>query len=268
LLWSPDGALDGRAGQAGTASLVGIASDALGTKKRPFGRVMSLRSRRFSAHAAGGSANEALSHLSNLLSARDERSIEERAYRRYVGQAFGPMVGVRLLCVCALTVAAAACGQSRTHPKSLAASPTKTCATSHLAVWLGLGEGGGAAGSTYYPLEFTNVSRTTCRLFGFPGVSARRGRQVGSPAKRDRSRRARRVTLAPGGTAHAVLRIVNVDLLARANCKVVDATSLRVYPPGQTVPAAIPFRFRACSAPGPIFLFVRPVQPSVGIPGH
>jgi Protein of unknown function (DUF4232) len=180
------------------------------------------------------------------------------------------MLGLRLICLSALAVAVAGCGQNSTGKAQTRrpASPARACSTSGLEVWLGLGEGGGTAGSTYYPLEFTNVSRTTCRLFGFPGVSARRSRQVGSPAKRDHSRRALRVTLAPGATAHALLRIVDVDVLARANCMPVEATSLRVYPPGQTVPATIPFRFRACSAPGPIFLFVRPVQPSVGIPGH
>ena len=39
---------------------------------------------------------------------------------------------------------------------------------------LGLGavdQGNGAAGTIYYPLEFTNLSGRTCSLYGFPGVS-------------------------------------------------------------------------------------------------
>jgi len=52
-----------------------------------------------------------------------------------------------------------------------------------LEVWLGLGVGGGATGSIYYPGEFTNVTGHTCHLFGFPGVSAiYNGHQAGSPA--------------------------------------------------------------------------------------
>jgi hypothetical protein len=136
-------------------------------------------------------------------------------------------------------------------------------------VWLGLGEGGAAAGSMYYPLEFTNVSRSSCRLFGFPGVSAvRGGRLLGSPSERDRGRAPRRVDLAPRETAHTTLRIVNVENYSAARCRPVTASGLRVYPPDQRTSADIPFTFRACSRRGPVFLSVRPVQPKVGIPGH
>ena len=80
-------------------------------------------------------------------------------------------------------------------------------------MWLGLGVGGGAAGSIYYPVEFTNVTGHTCHLFGFPGVSAiYNGHQAGSPAGWGTSPffPKRTVTLAPGATAHTVLRIANV----------------------------------------------------------
>jgi hypothetical protein len=144
----------------------------------------------------------------------------------------------------------------------------QTCSTSRLAVWLGLGEGGAAAGSTYYPLEFTNVSRRTCRLVGFPGVSAFAGHQLGTPAQRDRSRTATRVSLLPGATAHTVLRIVDVENFPKARCRRVTAHSLRIFPPDQRAAAEIPFAFRACSAKGPIFLSVQPIQAGVGVPGH
>ena len=48
----------------------------------------------------------------------------------------------------------------------------------------------------------------------------------------------------------------------------VTADGLTVYPPGAVSAAQIPFRFRACSAKGPVFLSVTPVQPRVGVPGH
>ena len=65
---------------------------------------------------------------------------------------------------------------------------------------------------TYYTLEFTNVSDRTCSLYGYPEVSAYRdsadtGRQIGGAAIRNTSVRPQPVMLAPGATAHAVLRV-------------------------------------------------------------
>jgi hypothetical protein len=76
------------------------------------------------------------------------------------------------------------------------------------------------------------------------------------------------VNLLPGATAHTVVQIVDVANFPASKCKPVDASSLRVYPPGEFSAAEIPFAFRACSAKGPIFLSVEPVQPGVGIPGR
>jgi len=205
-------------------------------------------------------------------------------------------VGLHLIALGALALALAACGQqgaaggpvstqsgpastqsgpassqtssASTQSTSGGASTTPSCATSALAVWLGLGAGGAAAGSTYYPLEFSNVSHHACHLFGFPGVSAYDGHQLGSPAARDRSRPARTVTLAPGATAHTVLQIVDVLNFPAARCKPVTASALRVYPPNQFAAAEIPFSFRACSVKGEVFMSVQPVQPGVGVPGY
>lgn len=150
-----------------------------------------------------------------------------------------------------------------------AQTATPRCTTGGLAVWLGVGGGGGAAGSVSYPLELTNVSSRTCHLFGFPGVSAlAAGRQAGSAAGRDRTRPAQTVTLRPGATAHAVVRIADVSAFAPAACRPVTADGLRVYPPGAFTAATVPFRFRACSAKGPVFLTVTATQPRVGVPGH
>lgn len=143
------------------------------------------------------------------------------------------------------------------------------CATSALTVWLGLGEGGAAAGSTYYPLELTNVSPQRCQLVGYPGVSAQAGdHQVGSPAARDSAVPVRPVTLAPGATAHAVLRIVDVGNFPPARCTPVTAGELRVYPPNDFASTSVPFSIRACSVKGTIFMSVQAVQPRIGVPGH
>jgi hypothetical protein len=76
------------------------------------------------------------------------------------------------------------------------------------------------------------------------------------------------VTLHPGTTAHVLLQVTDVGVFTPTACKPVTADALRVFPPGATRAATIPFRFRACSASGPVFLHVTPVQPRVGIPGH
>jgi hypothetical protein len=174
-------------------------------------------------------------------------------------------------------VVAAGCGAgsastgARSTTKALSggeAGMVNACSTPNLAVWLGLGEGGAAAGSTFYSLELTNISRHRCRLFGFPGVSAVAGRQLGSPAQRNRTRRPSRVSLLPGETAHTVLQVVDVGNFPASRCAPQTATTLRVYPPNQRASAEIPFTFRACSAKGPIFLSVEPIQPGVGIPGR
>ena len=109
-------------------------------------------------------------------------------------------------------IACAVLAASATAGAQTAASTTPRCKTSGLSVWLGVGSGGGQAGSIVYPLEFTNVSGRTCQLYGFPGVSAERaGRQVGSAAGRDHSVPARTVTLRNRATAHTFLQITDVS---------------------------------------------------------
>ena len=153
--------------------------------------------------------------------------------------------------------------------QTAAVATTPRCTTAGLEVWLGVGGGGGQAGSIAYPMEFTNVSGHACHLFGFPGVSAEAsGHQVGSAARRDASAPEHTVTLRPGATAHTVLQIADVSAFPASSCKPVTAGGLTVYPPGAVNAAQIPFRFRACSAKGPGFLSVGPVRPRVGVPGH
>jgi Protein of unknown function (DUF4232) len=158
---------------------------------------------------------------------------------------------------------------SATAGAQTAAAATPRCTTAGLEVWLGVGGGGGQAGSIAYPLEFTNVSGHACHVFGFPGVSAEvAGHQAGSAARRTHSVPERTVTLRAGATAHTVLQIADVSAFPASTCRPVTADGLTVYPPGAVNSAQIPFRFRACSAKGPRFLSVGPVQPRVGVPGH
>jgi hypothetical protein len=153
-----------------------------------------------------------------------------------------------------------------TAPSAVAS--TARCRTSALAVWIGLGEGGATAGSTFYPLELTNVSSHACHLFGFPGVSAFAGHQLGSPAQRNHAVPEHTVTLLPGQTAHTVVQITDVGNFSRSQCAPVTALGLKVIPPDETTSAGVPFNFRACSKAGPIFLTIQPVQSGVGVPGY
>ena len=172
--------------------------------------------------------------------------------------------------ILAATLAAALAGVPLAASSAAgAAQSVPRCTTASLQAWLGVGAGGGAAGSISYPLELTNVSRHTCRLYGFPGVSAiAAGTQAGTAAGRDHSGPEATVTLRPGTTVHSVLRITDVGVFQPSACKPVTADGLRVFAPEAFRATTIPFRFKACSAKGPVFLHVTAVQPRVGIPGH
>jgi hypothetical protein len=178
-----------------------------------------------------------------------------------IASAIHIIAGAALALILALTVTTAA-------PRTASAS-TPRCATSELAVWLGIGDGTGAAGSTYYPMEFTNVSDQTCQLYGFPDVWAYyNGGRVGTPARSGQADAAPTVTLKPGATAHTVLQIVNVAAFPSEDCVPVTASALQVYPPEQNSSAYIPFSFPACSLEGTVFMSVQAIQPGVGVPGY
>lgn len=125
-----------------------------------------------------------------------------------------------------------------------------------------------AAGSTVYTLEFTNISAHSCDLYGYPDVYAYVGGQAaGTAAAHDTSVRPRPVVLAPGGTAHSVLRVDRVGGLRRQACGQVTAREIRVALPPRGRPAFASVRFPACSRKGPTFMRVQPIQARAGVPG-
>lgn len=159
------------------------------------------------------------------------------------------------------------------------------CAASGLEAWLGAaatdraGTGLSHGGGTYYTLEFTNVSHQTCRLYGYPEVSAYRASsvtgqnpgvvsQIGSAAVRDTSVRPRPVMLAPGATAHAVLRVVLTASPRPAGCTQVTAEELGITLPTQGRPAFVPAHITFCSAKVSVSLSVQAIQARPGIPGY
>jgi hypothetical protein len=135
------------------------------------------------------------------------------------------------------------------------------CSTAELVIWLDT-EGSGAVGSSYYDLEFTNLSGHTCVLEGFPGVSAvgLSGTQVGRAASRSGPGASVVISLAPGAMATAVLQIADAGNFPPAKCHEALAAGLRVYPPGATASKVVPYPFQACSGTAASDLFVRPME--------
>jgi hypothetical protein len=147
------------------------------------------------------------------------------------------------------------------------ATAVPACTASDLGAWVAVSQSDGAAGSIYYPLQFTNLSRHACTMRGFPGVSAvdRNGHQLGSPAGWDHTRPVRTVVLPPGATAHATLRYGDVTVATAPRCHPVSSMfELRVYPPGQRQATYAAFSIEACSHPGPVYLDVTPLKAGVG----
>jgi len=153
-------------------------------------------------------------------------------------------------------------------PATSPAPPTPAgpagCLTAELTV--SLGPGNGAAGSTYYPIEFTNASGTTCSLYGYPGVSfiAASGAQVGAAAAEDPTYPRLLVTLTPGSTVHAELRITDAQNYPPSTCDPVTAQQLKIFPPGQTSALNISMTAMTCLNSSVQILGVQTVQPGSG----
>jgi len=147
-----------------------------------------------------------------------------------------------------------------------AAPAISRCLVTQVTPWLGI-PGDQSAGSTTYQLEISNISGRSCTLYGYPGVLATRDTsQLGSPAGRDSSHPSRLLTLRPGFTVHVILRIADVYNYTPATCKPEQATSLRVYAPGDFGSHYIPFTFEACSKKGPVYLDVTTAISGTGVP--
>jgi len=141
------------------------------------------------------------------------------------------------------------------------------CATSALQIKLGASDG--YAGGVYQTIDFTNTSGSTCTLFGYPGVSLVTGppyQQLGVPAKRTTTARAKVVALAPGATANAVLQIVNALNFPSPSCQPTKATALKVYPPNQFTAVYLPSTSYGCGNPVQT-MYIAPVRPGAN-PTH
>jgi hypothetical protein len=195
-----------------------------------------------------------------------------------------PVVATALAGAACIAVAGllAGCGSSGaprpTVTVTVTAPPTSPAATSPPAAQGGapgcatatlngsLGSGSVAAGSTYYPIVFTNTSSSACTLYGYPGVSfvTASGSQVGTPATEDPVYPRQLITLAPGGTAHADLQIASAQNYPSSTCSPVSVQTLKVYPPGQTSALLIAVSATTCANSSVQILSVQTVQSGSG----
>jgi hypothetical protein len=151
---------------------------------------------------------------------------------------------------------------SPSAPAAPAATATKACSASGLVVWAGPEPGGGAAGSVFYRIEFTNLSAATCTVKGYPKVNAvdLKGHRIGAFATHEPGKAAKTVTLAPGQSAAATLRIVDALNFPANKCKATTAAGLRVSVPGGHGNKVAPLAFETCVRAATKTLSVRPVQ--------
>jgi hypothetical protein len=107
-----------------------------------------------------------------------------------------------------------------------------------------LGPANPTAGTVFYPLRFTNVSRRNCSMFGFPKTWAESqdGRQIGN-SSRNLNGPKPFLVLTPGRTVHADLGIIQAGNICR---KPVVAVNLRVRAPQQVFSQLLRKRFLAC----------------------
>jgi hypothetical protein len=165
------------------------------------------------------------------------------------------------------TVAPDSTAAASTSPSAPATSPAQAagpapCATSALKVAVPTSRGNAAAGSSFYPVQFTNSSGSPCTLYGYPGVSfvtAVGGSQIGAAATRNAAVPRTVLTLTPGQTVHAELQVADAQNYPAAACGLVTAHWLKVYPPNQTAPLYVGFTSATCSK-NKVILSVQAVQ--------
>jgi hypothetical protein len=71
------------------------------------------------------------------------------------------------------------------------------------------------------------------------------------------------ITLAPHGTANALLKIVEAANCPRAECKPVNTIWLQIIPPNQYAPIYVGYDTQTCAKPVPI-LTVDAMRPGPG----
>jgi hypothetical protein len=168
---------------------------------------------------------------------------------------------IATLAACTAAAALLACGPARWPARA-------GCRSSSLLVTLDTRAAGAAGGSEYLPVEITNTAAASCHLHGYPGVAlvpGIGGSRIGGATTRQAGRPARRVILAPGGTAHAWLIVAAASNYPPSRCRPVAIDWLRVRAPGQRGYNYVQHHFTACADAS--ILTVQPVRPGPGLRG-
>jgi Protein of unknown function (DUF4232) len=166
---------------------------------------------------------------------------------------------------------AAGTGSPATSPAS-SVKGLAVCQSATLHVTVNTALAGAAAGSTYYPVDFTNTSGSACAMYGYPGVSfvtagSGTGAQVGAAAQENPAYGKLAVRLDPGGVAHAWLQVAEAGNFPAHSCQPQTVQWLKVFPPDQTVAVYVNHSFDACASLGAPLLFVMPVRTGLGVRG-
>ena len=149
-------------------------------------------------------------------------------------------------------------------PAAQAAAAPAPCLSRYLGAKAGISQGG--LGSTYVAIVFKNLNNSRCSLYGYPGISLAGGKpvtQIGRAAIENPATPRTLVTLAPGGVANALLRIVAAGNYPAGKCGPVTAHWLQIFPPNQTVPIYLYYTAPACTKSVPL-LTVNTVRPGSG----
>jgi hypothetical protein len=136
------------------------------------------------------------------------------------------------------------------------------CAAGQLAVSVEAGDSG--AGQLGVNLVFGNTSSSPCTMRGYPGVSfmtGDAGQQVNDPARRAAGATVATVTLAAGGSAHAMVRLVQTGNFDESSCRPVQIAGFRIYPPDDTAALFARSAQQACSVKGTGVPEIYPVAP-------
>ena len=179
----------------------------------------------------------------------------------------GRLGAASVACSATLVLAGlAACGSAAGPAGSAAAgNADAACAASVLKVTVDATAAGTAAGTTYYPIDFTNASGASCQLDGYPDAwfVTSAGQRIGAAAVRDRAIAARPVPLPPGATAHAWLQVADAANYPAKACRPVTAHMLLVRAPGAAGTSSVRRAFPACAAAmhGHGILTVQPILP-------
>lgn len=120
-----------------------------------------------------------------------------------------------------------------------AAPRAATCGSVDLGI--SFGRAGGAAGTVYREVLFTNRGIGTCVLRGYPGVSYvdLNGNQVGAAAVRVGAT-GPLLTLTPGVTVASDVGFAQVDNFDPDRCVKTPVWGVRVFPPDERTPLYLP----------------------------